>query len=147
MAGSQRTVLPCRTVSGISLKFKRETDWGSNLTVFFKNLHRRQALNFLISLACLRWSGFRGPFLFPTRFSVSGFPLCDCLRTLVSAVFAAIGLLRDGFLLGGEADEDEPDERVGEDDLLTGTGIGRTIATGLAVTGLTAVGDWEPWEV
>jgi hypothetical protein len=60
---------------------------------------------------------------------------------LVSEVLAAIGLLRDGFLLGGEADE-EADDRVGEDDFFTGTGIGRTIATGL-----TAVGDTEPCEV
>ena len=60
------------------------------------------------------------------------------MRTLVSAVFAAMGLLRDGFLLGGEADEDcdDPADRVGEEDFFIGMGIGRTMATGL-----TAVGD------
>lgn len=75
------------------------------LTVFLRNLHRKHALNFRISLACFRWSGFKGPFRFPTRFSVSGFPVCDCLRTFVSDVFAAIGLFRDGFLVGGEVDD------------------------------------------
>lgn len=79
---------------------------------------------------------------FPTRFSPSDLLLCDCLRTLVSAVLAAMGLLREGFLVGGEAEEADGAEdwdaadRVGEVDFLMGTGIGRTTATGL-----TAVGD------
>ena len=77
----------------------------------------------------------------PIRFSVSGLPFCDCLRTLVSAVLAAMGLFRDGFRLGGDADACEPDERVGEVDFLmgTGTGVGRTMAVGL-----TADGDRDP---
>lgn len=50
-----------------------------------------------------------------------------------------MGLFREGFRLGGEADEEDDDEceaadLVGELDF--GTGIGRTMATGL-----TAVGD------
>ena len=57
-----------------------------------------------------------------------------------------MGLLRDGFLLGGEVadaeEECEVDALDGEEDFLLGTGIGRTIATGL-----TAVGDCEPWEM
>jgi hypothetical protein len=68
------------------------------------------------------------------------------LRTFVSAVLAAIGLLRAFFLAGGEDDEGE-DEEDDVDDLgecdgepfLEGTGIGRTIATGL-----TATGDTDP---
>lgn len=77
------------------------------------------------------------------RFSVSGLPDCDCLRTFVSAVFAAIGLLRDGFLLGGEADDEDcdADEEVDGEDLLAGTGTARVTATGL-----TAVGEMEPCE-
>lgn len=53
-----------------------------------------------------------------------------------------MGLLREGFLVGGEAEEADDAEdwdaadRVGEVDFLMGTGIGRTTATGL-----TAVGD------
>ena len=53
-----------------------------------------------------------------------------------------MGLFREGFLLGGEAEDCELGDRVGEADFLRGNGIGRTI-----VTGLTAVGDWEPWDV
>lgn len=66
----------------------------------------------------------------------------------MSAVFAAIGLLREGFLLGGEADEEEEEceecdaaEDVGGEDLLAGTGTARVTATGL-----TAVGEIEPCE-
>lgn len=80
------------------------------LTVFFKNLHRKHARNFRISLACLRWSGFSGPFRFPTRLSASDFPFCEFLRTLVSADLAAIGLRRDCFLVDDEADEEEEEE-------------------------------------
>jgi hypothetical protein len=118
---------------------------GSPLSqVFLRNLQRRHARNFRISLACLRWSGLSGPFRLPTFFSVSGLPVCDGLRTFVSAVLAAMGLLRDGFRLGGEADgadDPDPEDRVGEPDFLMGTGIARII-----VPGLTAGGDREPEE-
>jgi len=54
-----------------------------------------------------------------------------------------MGLLRDGFRLGGEADDawEDPDERAGDVDFLIGTGIGRTIPLGL-----TADGEREPDE-
>jgi hypothetical protein len=146
MVDSQHRVRLCRTVQRlvhvpriphIINKLK------GILTVFFKNLQRRHALSLRISLACFRWSGLSGPFRFPTRFSVSGFPFADCFRTFVSAVFAAMGLLRDGFLVGGEVDDAcDPAKRVGDGGFLVGTGIGRTIATGL-----TAVGDCEPCDV
>lgn len=53
-----------------------------------------------------------------------------------------MGLFREGFRLGGEADEDDPADRVGDEGFFMGTGMGRTIATGL-----TAVGDCEPCDV
>ena len=60
---------------------------------------------------------------------------------MVSAVLAAMGLLREGLRLGGEADDWDPAERAGEVDFLIGTGIGRTIPVGL-----TADGEREPGE-
>lgn len=52
-----------------------------------------------------------------------------------------MGLFLDGLRLGGEADDEEPEARLGEVDFLIGTGIGRTIALGL-----TAEGERDPCE-
>ena len=74
------------------------------------------------------------------RFSVGWSDLlCDCFLTLVSAVFAAMGLLREGFLVGGEPEDEACDlrDRDGDVDFFL-TGMGLTSATGL-----TAVGDDE----
>lgn len=53
-----------------------------------------------------------------------------------------MGLFRAGFLVGGDVDERDDEDRVGDVDLLTGIGIG--IGGRTKVTGLTAVGDCEP---
>jgi hypothetical protein len=112
---------------------------GSPLShVFFKNLHRKQALSFLISLACFRWSGLRGPFLRPTRFSVSGLALCDCFLIVFSVAFA-IGLFFEAFLLGGEDEPCDTGDLVGDDDFLMS---GRVIWMGL-----TALEFCEPWSI
>ena len=61
------------------------------------------------------------------------------------SVAYAMGLVLDAFLFVGDVGEDEPCEPgdlTGDVAFLvgTGTGIGRTI-----VTGLTVPEDWEPW--
>lgn len=59
----------------------------------------------------------------------------------MSAVFAAMGLLRDAFRVGGEPEPRDFGERLGDVGFFVKTGIGRTMATGL-----TAVGEIEPCE-
>src|ERR1700710_309938 len=74
----------------------RQPMQGSPLSqVFLRNLHRRHARNFLISLACLRCSGRRGPRLRPTFFSESFFAGSD-LRLMAGLLFLVEGLLRVG---------------------------------------------------
>ena len=63
------------------------------LTVFLRNLHRRQAPNFRISQACSRCALLNGPFLRPTRFSESFFVICDALLTTALDAFA-VGFFR-----------------------------------------------------
>jgi hypothetical protein len=106
---------------------------GSPLSqVFFKNLQRRQALSFLISLACFRCSGSNGPRLRPTRFSVSFFPLEVVLRITALLAFA-VGLFRGAefFLAGGE-EADEGVVLLETGDILIGTGA--TAAAGLTIS-------------
>src|SRR5277367_4375811 len=110
---------------------------GSPLShVFFRNLHRKHARSFLISLACFRWSGRRGPFLRPTRFS-SGLPDWDCFLMVLS-VALAIGLFLDGFL-GGDNEPCCRGDRVGDESFLPAAGMGR-----MSMVGLTALDCCEP---
>jgi hypothetical protein len=114
---------------------------GSPLSqVFLRNLHRRQARSFRISLACLRCSGSRGPRRLPTLFSPSFLPL-EVLR-MTGLVDLEIGLLRGPEFLratvvdGGDV-APEPLEglarldRGAEDDLM---GMGPTAEAGLTVS-------------
>ena len=107
---------------------------GSPLShVFFKNLHLRQALNFLISLACFLCSGNNGPRLRPTRFSVSFFPFD--VRRMTGLVALAVGLLRGAeFLLAGGDEVDDGVVLLEGGDILIGTGA--TAAAGLMISWL-----------
>lgn len=106
---------------------------GSPLSqVFLRNLHLKQALSFLISLACFRCSGNNGPRLRPTRFSVSFFPF-DVVRRMTAFVAFAVGLfLGAEFLRAAGGDEvDDGVVRLDGDDLM---GTGATAAAGLTVS-------------
>src|SRR6266536_5039889 len=94
---------------------------GSPLSqVFLRNLHRKHARNFLISLACFRCSGNNGPRLLPTRFSVSFFPFE--VRRMTGLVALAVGLFRGAeFLLAGGDDVEDGVVRF-DGDILIGTG-------------------------
>src|ERR1700761_3201851 len=82
---------------------------GSPLSqVFLRNLHRRQARSFRISLACLRCSGSRGPRRLPPFFSpVPSFLPVEFFR-ITDFVGLAMGLFRgpDCLLAGGEAEDE-----------------------------------------
>lgn len=57
-----------------------------------------------------------------------------------------MGLLRDGLRLGGEADTcEDPADRAGEVDFLSGTGMGRTMPMGLTAEGEREPGEDWPW--
>ena len=98
--------------------------------VFLRNLHRKQARSFLISLACFRCSGSNGPRRRPTRFSVSFFPFD--VRRITALVAFAVGLFRGAeFLLAGGDEVDEGVVRF-DGDILMGTGA--TAAAGLTIS-------------
>src|SRR5271154_1215118 len=80
---------------------------GSPLSqVFLRNLQRKHARSFLISLACFRCSGNNGPRRRPTRFSVSFLPLE--VRRMTGFVAFAVGLFRGAeFLLAGGGDVED----------------------------------------
>ena len=83
---------------------------GSPLShVFFRNLQRKQALSFLISLACFLCSGNSGPRLRPTRFSVfSPFFPVEVVRLITALVDLTVGLfLGAEFLRAGGEEVDE----------------------------------------
>jgi len=102
--------------------------------VFFKNLQRKHALSFRISLACLRCSGRSGPFLRPTRFSPSTLPVGEVFFITLSVDLAAIGLFREDFRPGDPAEPWELGDRIdGADDLVGGIGIGLTRAEGFTL--------------
>lgn len=109
---------------------------GSPLSqVFFRNLQRKHARSFLISLACFLCSGSKGPRLRPTRFSVSFFPF-DVVRLMTALVDFAVGLFRGAeFLLAGGDEVEDGVVRLGVGDILIGTGA-------TAAAGLTTI-SWE----
>src|SRR6266699_1151051 len=79
---------------------------GSPLShVFLRNLQRRQARSFLISLACFRCSGRRGPRRRPTFFSPAPLSLPVEILRITDLVGLAMGVLRgpEALLAGGEA--------------------------------------------
>ena len=95
---------------------------GSPLSqVFLRNLHRRHARSFLISLACFRCSGNNGPRRRPTRFSVSPFFPLE-VRRITGFVALVVGLFRGAeFLLAGGGDVEAGVVRL-DGDILIGTG-------------------------
>lgn len=95
-----------------------------------RNLHRKHALSFLISLACFRCSGNKGPRLRPTRFSVSFLPFD--VRRITGLVAFAVGLFRGAeFLLAGGDELEDGVARV-DGDILIGTDA--TAAAGLTIS-------------
>src|SRR3569833_3879228 len=121
---------------------------GSPLShVFFRNLQRRQARSFRISLACFLCSGRSGPRRRPTFFSPATLSLpVEFFRMTELVVGVVMGLLRgpDDRLAGGEAEEPEPEPeplaglgRLDGDDMM---GMG-----GTAAAGQTSTCEWCWW--
>ena len=95
----------------------------SALTVFLRNLQRIQAPSFLISDACFLCSGRNGPFLRPTRFSVSTLGACGCLR-----IVGFVALLFEFFLTawrlpGGDILPVDVGDRCGDEEVLILMGL------------------------
>ena len=80
-----------------------------------------QAPNFLISPACFLCSGFRGPFLLPTRFSVSAFSGGG--RFVAGLVARQLGFFLDCRLPWGEILPVEVGELCGDDDVFILIGL------------------------
>jgi len=117
---------------------------GSPLSqVFLRNLQRRQARSFLISWACCRWSGRRGPRRLPTRFSVTWSFLVEWAGVFLTIVFAT--LLPTGLFLlrpGGEFMVDDVGEVDSGGDCLVGRGS-IVIDWGLTEWEWEWFGEWE----